>query len=87
MFRIFKSRLRQTSGTIVPARSGNTMVFGAAYMKNFGAASDDPKMAVSWENHFQTLKASAEVEEARKKFTMAGWSSKQPANQATPPRT
>lgn len=64
-----------------------SMVFGAAYQKNFGAASDDPKAAVTWEGHYQTLKASADVEEMRKKFVGAGWSSKQPAPLATPPRT
>ena len=64
-----------------------SMVFGAGYQKNFGQAVDDPKAAVTWESHYQTLLQSAQVEEARKKFTSQGWSSKQPAQLATPPRT
>lgn len=64
-----------------------SMVFGAAYMKNFGAAADDPRMAVSWETHYQTLLQSAKIEEQRKKFSSQGWSEKEPAPLATPPRT
>lgn len=63
------------------------MVEGAAYLKNFGAGADDPRMSLNWERHYQDLMASAAVEEARKKFTMAGWSNKQPSSQTTPPRT
>jgi hypothetical protein len=63
-----------------------SMVFASGYMKNFGAAVDDPKMGVTWEQHYGALFASASTEENRKKFAMAGWSSKQPAPQATPPR-
>jgi hypothetical protein len=64
-----------------------SMVFAAAYQKNFGAAVDDPKSGVTWEGHLQALLTSAATEEARKKFTAAGWSSKEPAPLATPPRT
>ncbi len=63
-----------------------SMVFAAGYMKNFGVMADDPKAGVSWESHTQTLMASAQVEEQRKKFNAAGWSPKQPAQLATPPR-
>jgi len=63
------------------------MVAMSAEMKNWGAMADDPKMAQSWEAHYQQLIQSAQVEEARKKFTSQGWSSKQPAQLATPPRT
>lgn len=63
-----------------------SMVRVAAFMKNYGAAADDPKMAQSWEAHYAALKASAETEEARKKFSSAAWSSKSPAPLATPPR-
>jgi hypothetical protein len=48
---------------------------------------DNPQSAVSWEAHYQALVKSAQIEEARKKFTAEGWSSKQPAPLATPPRT
>jgi hypothetical protein len=66
-----------------------SMVFGAAYQQNFGAsgAVDNPAMGVNWEAHLQTLLKSAETEEAMKKFTSQGWSSKAPAELATPPRT
>jgi hypothetical protein len=64
-----------------------SLVFGAGYLKNFGAMSDDPKSGMSWESHFQELLKSASIEEARKKFTSQGWSSKQPSPLATPPRT
>lgn len=64
-----------------------SMVFGAAYMKNYGASSDNPQQAQSWESHYQNLMQSAQTEEMRKRFNMAGWSSKPPAPQATPPRT
>lgn len=63
-----------------------SMVFVAGYMKNYGQAVDDPQQGVSWETHLKNLLGSAQTEEQRKKFNMAGWSSKQPAPQATPPR-
>jgi hypothetical protein len=62
------------------------MVRLSGYMKNYGAAVDDPKMAVTWSARYQGLLQGAEVEEARKKFSAAGWSDKQPAPLATPPR-
>ncbi len=65
-----------------------SMVFAAGYQKNFGAGSDDPKMATSWEGHFQGLLADAKTEEARKIFTSQGWSDKTPIpTSTTPPRT
>jgi len=45
-----------------------SMVFASAYQRNFGAGSDDPKAAMSWEAHYQSLLSSAQTEEARKKF-------------------
>jgi hypothetical protein len=66
-----------------------SMVFVAGYMKNYGAGPglDDPRQGVSWETHLQELLKSAEVEEQRKKFAGPGWSPKEPAPIATPPRT
>ena len=43
------------------------MTFAAGYQKDYGAASDDPKQAVSWESHYQTLLKSALEEERRRK--------------------
>lgn len=62
------------------------MVFGCAFQKNFSAMSDQPQSAIAWETHTQTLLHSAQVEEARKRFSSEGWSSKSPTPLATPPR-
>jgi len=43
-------------------------------------------MAQSYEGQYQLLLKSAVVEEARKKFDAAGWSSQSPATVATPTR-
>lgn len=65
-----------------------SMVFASGYQKNFGSQADDPKMAVSWEGHFQSLLADAKTEEARKQLTSQGWSDKSPIPASTtPPRT
>ncbi len=45
------------------------MIAASGFMRNYGAQSDDPKMAVSWEQIFQELMVSAKSEELRKKFT------------------
>lgn len=62
------------------------LVHASGYMKNFGAMSDNPQMAVSWESQYQTLLKSALVEDARATFQSEGWASEQPAPIATPPR-
>ncbi len=46
-----------------------SMVFAAGYQRNFGAAVDDPKMAPTWESHYQSLLAGAMKEEDRKRLT------------------
>lgn len=48
-----------------------SMVFASGYQKNFGSQSDDPRASQSWESQYQTLKASADNEETRKKFSVA----------------
>lgn len=64
-----------------------SMVYIAAYQRNFtSAASNDPQMPVNYETQYQTLLKSASVEEARKKFEAAGWSSQAPAPVASPTR-
>jgi hypothetical protein len=63
-----------------------SMVYISAYQRNFGRQSDDPQMAQSYESQYQTLLKSAGVEEMRKKFESAGWSSQSPAPIATPTR-
>lgn len=64
-----------------------SMVRASGFAKNYGAAVDDPKQAMTWEGHYQTLLADAKTEEARKQFEGPGWSSKQPEPTQTPPRT
>ena len=63
-----------------------SMIYVSAYQRNFGRANDDPQMAVTYEGQYQALLKSAVVEEARKKFDAAGWSSQSPATVATPSR-
>jgi hypothetical protein len=63
-----------------------SMVFFSGYQRNFGSQADDPRAAMSWETQFQTLKASAEVEEARRKYQSSAWSSYSPAKDAAPTR-
>jgi hypothetical protein len=60
--------------------------FGFAYLQNYGASSDNPQSTMSWETHYQTLKSSADIEEARKKYASAAWSPKQPIQISSPPR-
>ena len=45
-----------------------SMIFATGFQRNFGASSDDPQMAGSWESHYQKLLNGAETEELRKKF-------------------
>lgn len=60
-----------------------SMVFASGYMRNFGAQADDPKMSQSWEMQYQTLKASADMEEGMKKFSSVSWTSKNPEANAS----
>ena len=63
-----------------------SMVFMTGYERNWGAQADDPKSAMSWEQQYQTLMASADKREARKRFAGASWTSKQPEPTAVPQR-
>lgn len=63
-----------------------SMVAGAAWQKNWGASADDPKMAVSWEAHYQTELASANTEEQRKRYASRAWGSLSPTPIASPNR-
>ena len=62
------------------------MIFASGHMRNFGAQSDDPKMAASWEGQYQALLKSASVDTLRMKFQAEGWSQDLPSPIATPPR-
>jgi hypothetical protein len=63
-----------------------TMVFGAGFQQNFGAQGDNPQQSVSWEQQYQTLLNSANLDELRKKYRAEGWSPAKPSQIATPPR-
>jgi hypothetical protein len=63
-----------------------SMIYISAYQRNFGRANDDPQMAVTYEGQYQTLLKSAMMEENRKKFEAAAWSSQSPSPVATPTR-
>jgi hypothetical protein len=63
-----------------------SMIYISAYQRNFGRANDDPQMAVTYESQYQTLLKSADLEENRKKFESAAWSSQSMATTATPSR-
>lgn len=63
-----------------------SMIFASGYMRNFGTQSSDPQMGTSWESQYQALKASANVEELRKKSWSDAWTSFSPTPLAQPPR-
>jgi len=63
-----------------------SMIYISAYQRNFGRANDDPQMAVTYEGQYQALLKSAMMEENRKKFEAAAWSSQSPSVVATPTR-
>ena len=64
-----------------------SMIFMAAYQRNFSATSDDPQMAVNYEKQYQTLLASAQNEELRKRWSASGWTSTAPSPAASSERT
>jgi len=47
----------------------------AGYQKDFGAQSDDPRNAVSWEQQYAQRLNSANKEEMRRKFQSGDWTS------------
>lgn len=54
------------------------MIFWSGYIKAFGSMSDNPQMAVSWEQEYQRILKGSQVEEARKKFAGPGGQAKFP---------
>lgn len=60
---------------------------GYGYLKDYGAASDDPQSGMSWEKKYQGQLKSAIVEEARKRFQAQGWGGFSTGPEASPPRT
>ena len=62
------------------------MIQMSGFKMNFGAQADDPKMAMSWETQYVTLRDSAATEDAMRRYYATGWTSQLP-NQFTPART
>jgi hypothetical protein len=52
-----------------------SLIYISLYQRNFSKASDDPLMAISYEQQYQALLKGATVEEYRKKFEAYAWSS------------
>lgn len=44
------------------------MLYASAYMRDYGAQADDPKLAMSWQATYDRLLPSAKGEETRRKF-------------------
>lgn len=63
-----------------------SMIYVSAYQRNFGRANDDPQMAITYEGQYQALLKGAMVEENRKRFEAAAWSSQSPSPVASPTR-
>jgi hypothetical protein len=49
------------------------MAATAAYMRDYGSQSDDPKLAMSWETQYAQRLASAQTEELMRKFQSGDW--------------
>ena len=64
-----------------------SMVFGTGWQRDFGAQSDNPQASVSWETQYQTLMASADVQDARRKAQSASWQPFMPEPLAKESRT
>lgn len=64
-----------------------SLIFMAAYQRNFSATSDDPNMAVNYEKQYQTIMNGAKGEELRKRWSASGWTSTASSPAATPVRT
>lgn len=62
------------------------MVFASGFQRDFGGASDDPKMAISWESHYSSLKQSVMEETQRQKWQSTGWSALSNAPLSSPQR-
>lgn len=57
------------------------------FQRDYGQASDDPKLAMSWEGKYQTAFGSAAVEQARIRFASQGWGARMPSRVASPAQT
>lgn len=60
-----------------------TMVFAMGYERDWGAMSDDPKSALSWEEQYNKLMASAKDEQLRARFEGSAWTAMAPGQPRT----
>lgn len=63
-----------------------SMIFISGWQKNFGSQGDQPAQAVSWESQYEKLFVSANMEENRKRYASASWTSKSISQSAVPQR-
>jgi hypothetical protein len=63
------------------------LIYGAGFLKDFGAATDDPKSGLTWAALYDKGLKSAVTEEARKRFQAQGWGAFSTPPDVTPPRT
>lgn len=63
-----------------------SMIYMSGFMRDFGAQSDNPQMAQSWEGQYDKLMQSASTLEFRKMYQSQAWTSNQPNPVATPSR-
>jgi len=62
------------------------MIFVSAYQRDFGRQSDDPQMAQSYENQYQTLLKGADQQEFQRRWEADAWSAAAKSTVATPVR-
>lgn len=74
--------------TVYPALlQAACMIFlTGALLRNYGAQSDDPKSATSWEGIYKGLMTTAVLEEQRRRLQGVGWSQFMPTPIANPMR-
>jgi hypothetical protein len=63
-----------------------SMIYITMYQRNFGNASDDPQMGMTYEKQYQALRLAAIAEENRKKLEGSAWSAYSTPTAATPTR-
>jgi len=62
------------------------MIFASGHMRDFGAQSDNPQMAQSWESQYGNLMKEMKVDALRMKGQSDAWTTEQPTPLAQPPR-
>lgn len=62
------------------------MIEASAFQRNFASTGSDPQMPINYEQQYQALLQGVGVQEARKQFAAAGWTSAPPTPAASPTR-